>query len=115
MSSYEWKLADIFQSGMIFQREKEILIWGYAPPGTVISAAFYKDAPHKESVPFLAGEGAAAENGCFQLLFPPQKAGRDYTLLITANQTGKSVLLKNLCFGDIWLAGGQSNMEFFLK
>lgn len=115
MSSYEWKLADIFQSGMIFQREKEILIWGYAPPGTVISAAFYKGAPHKESLPFLAGEGAAAENGCFQLSFPPQKAGRDYTLLITANQTGKSVLLKNLCFGDIWLAGGQSNMEFFLK
>ena len=116
MSSYEWKLADIFQSGMIFQREKEILIWGYAPPGTVISAAFYKGTPYEGGIPFLSGEGAADEGGSFQLRLPPQRAGSGYCLLVSASQMSSApILLENLCFGDIWLAGGQSNMEFFLK
>lgn len=108
-----YSLAQLFQDGMLFQREKEIVLWGNAAPGTTVTAAFYKEG---QSGPFLRGGNEAGRNGRFLITLPPQKAGEGYQLSVTFEAAGiKPILLKNIGFGDVWLAGGQSNMEFFLK
>jgi len=109
----KYGLAEIFQNGMLFQREKEIVLWGNAEPGITVTATFYKEGVSK---PFLHGKNEADRNGLFLITLPPQKAVEGYRLCITFESADtEPILLKNIGFGDIWLAGGQSNMEFFLK
>lgn len=118
MNTYhECRLAEIFQSGMIFQREKNTVLFGDAVPSITITAAFYKDSSAiGHSPPFLCGSAKADEDGHFRITLPPRRAGEGYLLSVTFHLPEiKSVLLENICFGDLWIAGGQSNMEFFLK
>ena len=53
MEVYQWKLAEIFQSNMMFQREKEMILWGEAAPETEITAKLVKALllPRNRSIP----------------------------------------------------------------
>lgn len=109
-------LAEIFQSGMLLQREKEIKIWGNAEPDTVVTISFYRETLPEDAPPSFCGEGKANRDGHFLVTLPPQNAGEYYSLCATFSPAcTESVRLEHIGFGDIWLAGGQSNMEFFLK
>src|SRR5690606_4639256 len=44
---------------------------------------------------------------------PPMKAGGPYTLRISTGNYQKTI--QNVLVGDVWLAGGQSNMEWNLE
>lgn len=96
------KLARIFQSGMTLQRCKPIKIWGST------------DRPQRVCVK-LNGESVVYElaiDGEFTIVIPPQKAMEDAVLEICGEDT---VTLTNVDIGEIWIAGGQSNMEFLLR
>ena len=54
-----------------------------------------------------------AKRGKWKLYLDPVKAGGPYILTVTS-QDGV-ITLKNILFGDIWLATGQSNMETDIK
>lgn len=97
-----FSLAPIFGDGMVFQRDKEIVIWG-----TGVS-----DAP----VTILMGEVSAScvpINGKWKCILPAFSAAEGLT--VTVEQCGQTVSLHNVMIGDVWIAAGQSNMEFFLK
>ncbi len=112
----KYGLAEIFQSNMLFQREKEIKIWGNAEPDTIVTISFYQEGLPEETPPAFCGEGRANADGRFLIAFPPRKAGEYYSLCATfCPACSESIRLEHIGFGDIWLAGGQSNMEFFLK
>ncbi len=109
-------LAEIFQSGMMLQREKEIRLWGNTIPDTIVTATLYRKEAGGCGKPILSGESRADKDGQFRIVLPPQNAGKGYRLTVTFDPaTAEPVHLENICFGDLWLAGGQSNMEFFLK
>ncbi len=112
----EYRLAEIFQSGMLLQRDREIVLWGTAAPGITATAVFYQEDAQGTAGSLLCGKGTAGPDGRFRITLPPQTAGEGYLLEITFDcaQAG-SIRLDNICIGDLWLAGGQSNMEFFLK
>lgn len=119
----KYGLAEIFGNGMLFQREKEIVLWGTARPNTSVTVSFYREADisadkyySANAKPVLCGESTADESGKFSITLPPQKAGEGYYLHVAFESTPEaSIILDHIGFGDIWLAGGQSNMEFFLK
>ncbi|NBH29313.1 hypothetical protein D3Z60_27390, partial [Lachnospiraceae bacterium] len=48
--------------------------------------------------------------GDFAFFLPPQEAAQNVTVRI-----GNDVVLRNVDFGEVWFAGGQSNMEFPMK
>lgn len=119
-TNYEYKLAEIFQSGILFQRDKEIHLWGSAAPGTVVSVSLYKETGEtvneSDAVALRHGETVADQSGQFLVALPPLQAGEGYYLdVLFRGAAEKSIRLEHVGFGDIWLAGGQSNMEFFLK
>lgn len=93
------KLAEIFQDGMILQRGQKIRIWGQSDEKRSLEV-------------FLNGENLGTflvNKGSFSFFLPSQDAKENAVLRIG------EVTLKNVDFGDVFLAGGQSNMEFILK
>ncbi len=94
--------APIFSDHMILSRRKEIRIFGTADEGTLITGS-------------LAGRTSVAQaaNGRFLMIFPPMEAGVDYTLTLSDGET--SYTFTDVAIGDVFLAGGQSNMELELQ
>ena len=99
------QLADIFQDSMVLQREKPIYLWGTGISGTALTIQLgtYKTA-------------CVVEKGHFLVGLPPMEAARNLTLSITVEQEAvPSIILKDISIGDVYLAAGQSNMEYFLR
>ncbi|MCI2068852.1 MAG: sialate O-acetylesterase [Bacilli bacterium] len=93
------KLAEVFQDGMILQRGRMVRIWGESSSKEEISVFLNKEKLMSFKIP----------KGPFSFFLPPQEAKENASL-----QIGE-ITLKNVDFGDIYLAGGQSNMEFWLR
>jgi len=93
-------LAEIFSNDMIFQRRKEICIFGTGDGKG--KAEFCGNTVEFES-----------ENGAFRAYLPPMEAGGPYELKVTLN--GVETVYTNILVGDVYFAGGQSNMYLLLK
>jgi sialate O-acetylesterase len=96
-------VSPMFGDNMVLQRGKPDAIWGWAKPGEVIRVE-------------LARQTATATTGAdgrWQTRIQPPAPGGPYSLkIIGANQT---VELHEILVGDVWLCGGQSNMELGLR
>ena len=57
---------------------------------------------------------AVVEAGCFTLIIPSQKAAEDVTLTISGS-SGDVITYTSVDIGEVWIAGGQSNMELLMK
>lgn len=97
------RLARIFQGGMTLQRQKPIKIWGNTDCTQQVSVKL-NDSMVLENVTI---------DGDFVLTIPPQEATEGATLSISGPVD--TVALSNLDIGEVWIAGGQSNMEFLLR
>ena len=102
-SPAEIRLPKMLSDGAVLQRERPIHIWGWATPGARISAHF-----HSQTV-----TADADTVGRWSVYLQPESAGGPYTLTLTGDGGAKT--LNDLLVGDVWLASGQSNMEFPLQ
>lgn len=93
------RLTSFFSDGMILQRETENCIWGYAENSTRISC-FLGDRPIVTK---------AMENGYFECWIPKMEAGGPWEIRISDGR--ESICIVDVLFGDVFLLGGQSNME----
>jgi sialate O-acetylesterase len=97
-------LHNLFQSNMVLQRDKPIRIWGWAAPGERVTVTF-----GDESQRTAAGKDRAwsVELGARPANAEPQS--------ITIAGKSDTLRFENILLGDVWLLGGQSNMEFPLE
>lgn len=93
------KLARIFQDYMILQRRKPILIWGISEKPEHIEVKINDKKIMETEIP----------RGKFSFQIPAQEAAEDVKLQIG------SLIFSHVDIGEVWIAGGQSNMEFKLK
>lgn len=94
------KLSDIFSDHMIFQRNKEICIYG--------------SGSGEGSVEFCGTTTVfVSEGDIFRAYLPAQPAGGPYDMTVTLN--GETAVFRDILVGDVYLAGGQSNMEMKLN
>ena len=98
-----FNLAAVFTDHMVLQRNKNINIWGCAYTATDVTVE-------------LCGKSvtARAESGKWKAVLPPMEAGGPYELKVTDNRGGE-IVLHDVMIGEVWLAGGQSNMELELQ
>jgi sialate O-acetylesterase len=92
---------NLFQSNMVLQRDKPVAIWGWAAPDEKVTVSF---AGQTQSA--TAGKDRAWKVMLTALTTnaQPQK--------LTVQGKDKTLTLENILVGDIWVLGGQSNMEF---
>jgi len=99
------KVHGIFRSHMVIQRDKPIIVWGWAPVGTEVTVAFGDQK----------GNGkAAGDTGRWDVVFGAQPAdAKGRSLVVTAGD--RTVKMDDILIGDIWVMNGQSNMAFALR
>ena len=88
-------LPQLFQDGMVLQREKTIPVWGKADAGEAVSVTLNKKTC----------QTTATADGRWRVDLPKMKAGGPYILTVN------DVELKDVFIGDVWLLSGQSNID----
>jgi len=96
------KLPYILSDNMVLQRGLPLNVWGWANPGERVSVAFNDQ---KVTV-------RATKDGKWKALLKPLTAGGPHEMTIRGKNT---IVLKNILVGDVWVCGGQSNMEWPLS
>ncbi len=94
-------VSNLFQTNMVLQRNKPIVIWGWASPGKAVNVSF-------------AGQEATTTAGADRFWSVTLKAmpasGEPREMSIQSDDETQT--LENILIGDVWALGGQSNMEF---
>ncbi len=98
----ELTVCNVFSDHMVLQREKPVSVWGRADPGDQVSIEF-------------AGQTATATAGkdgkWFAKLKPMKAVSEGQDLTITA-AGDPALVIRDVLVGEVWLASGQSNMEW---
>ncbi len=92
--------ASLFQDHAVLQRDRRLPVWGTAVPGEHVTVAFAG-----QSVGTTAGA-----DGRWMVVLEPLGANPTGADLQVAGSA--AVVLHDVVVGDVWLCGGQSNMEF---
>lgn len=99
----ELRLNALFSDHAVLQRDSLLPVWGHAKPMSFVTVGF--DGQWQTT--------QANSVGYFIVYFPPHAAGGPYTMEVFAD--GASVAVKDVYVGEVWIAGGQSNMEMPLS
>lgn len=97
------RLRPVYAPGMVLQRYRPIRVEGFADNGTPITLGLDGDTITITTPP--SGEWAAT------LPARPESVG--LTLTVIAPDT--TITIPDLAIGEVWIASGQSNMEFRLR
>ena len=93
-------VSRLFSDGMIAQRNAAVPVWGTAPSGTSVTLSF--DGAFQEV--------EAGPDGTWRGTLEPHPAGGPHILTISAGD--QTLDIQDVWFGDVWIASGQSNMEW---
>lgn len=102
-SKMRLEVDEIFGENMVLQQEKPVAIWGKGVPKETIEI----------SIQGHLVKTSVAEDGSWKAVIPELKASEQEVLLIQSKT--KQIKYQNIAVGEVWLAGGQSNMEFFMR
>jgi sialate O-acetylesterase len=95
------KPHSLFTDGMVLQQGMKVPIWGTADDGEKVTVTF-----EGQEV------STTAKDGKWKVQLKDLKAGGPFTLTISGTNTIK---LKNVLVGEVWVCGGQSNMQWSMK
>ncbi|MDR7267419.1 sialate O-acetylesterase [Pelomonas saccharophila] len=95
----EVRLSEVFGDHMVLQRDRPLRVWGQATPGKTLTVEF-------------AGRQATTRvgaDGRWRVQMAPLPAGGPHRLFVKGDGIAA---LNDVLIGDVWLLGGQSNMEW---
>ncbi|HKO20021.1 MAG TPA: sialate O-acetylesterase [Acidobacteriaceae bacterium] len=96
-------VSPLFGDNTVLQRNKVDKIWGWSEPGDTIRVEVGKST----------GTSTAGPDRRWEVEIQPPPAGGPYTLKVTGSHQNAEI--HNVLVGDVWICGGQSNMEFRLR
>jgi sialate O-acetylesterase len=96
----------LFCDHAVLQRQVPVPVWGWAGPGTKVTVSF-------------AGQtkaGVAQADGKWLVRLSPMRVSVEpRSMTITSSADGKTVTIRDVLVGDVWLCSGQSNMEMGVR
>jgi sialate O-acetylesterase len=96
------QLHRLFRDNAVLQRGVKLAVWGTTDKSEKVTVS-------------AAGQEVSAEpkDGKWRVQLAPLSAGAPFTMTVT--QGSEKVELKNLLAGEVWICGGQSNMQWAVK
>ena len=98
----EVSLPHVLSDHAVLQRDKPVRIWGWSSPAENVTVKFHDQT----------AAAKADMYGRWEAWLKPEKAGGPYTLTISGDATAVPLQRSDILVGDVWIASGQSNMEF---
>ncbi len=92
-------MPQLFQNGMVLQRNKPIPVWGKADAGEAVVVTL-----NKKKV-----ETTTGSDGRWRVDLPKMKAGGPFELQVN------DVTISDVLIGDVWLLSGQSNIDVTIE
>ena len=92
-------VPSLFSDHMVLQRDKPVRIWGWADPGETVNV----------KLDGMAAETIADDSGEWKLTLPAMPAGGPHAMHISGNN---DIRIEDVLIGEVWVASGQSNMEW---
>jgi sialate O-acetylesterase len=96
-----FRLPALFGDHMVLQQLRETPLWGWDRPAQTVTV----------SIGEQARSARAAADGRWEVTLPALPAGGPHTIVVVGSETRR---IDDVLVGDVWLASGQSNMEFEL-
>ena len=97
-------LPQLFQNGMVMQRNKAIPVWGKADAGEAVTVTL-----NKKKV-----ETTADADGRWRVDLPKMKVGGPYVLEVSGEKS-ETLEISDVLIGDVWLLSGQSNIDVTIE
>src|SRR5579884_1783636 len=94
-------LPALLTDHMVIQRGQPVHVWGKADPGEAVSVSFRE----------TTRDATTDDLGRWSVYLPPGEAGGPFTMTVKGSN---SIELTDVLVGDVWVASGQSNMEWQL-
>lgn len=94
--------ASIFGDSMVIQQGIHAPVWGTSKPNEVITISFAG----------IVQKAKASQNGKWITRLPVMKAGGPFKMIISS--ASDTIIFTPVFIGEVWLASGQSNMQFTL-
>lgn len=91
----------LFSDNAVLQQDVEVPVWGTANDGEQVTVTFGKQKV-----------STTAKGGRWMVRLKPLRAGGPFTMTIAGEN---AIELKNVLVGEVWIASGQSNMQWPLK
>ncbi|WGL18363.1 sialate O-acetylesterase [Microbulbifer bruguierae] len=95
----EVTLPKLVSDGMVLQRGAPVKIWGWADAGEQVQVEFHGKEYNTET----------SDGGDWSITLAPLPAGGPHQMVIRGDNR---IALQDILIGDVWLASGQSNMEY---
>jgi sialate O-acetylesterase len=95
------RMPNLFSENMVLQQGMHVSIWGWAEDGEVVTVTFRGKTVK-----------TTAHNGKWMVKLSKLKAGGPDALTIEGKNR---IVITNVYVGEVWIASGQSNMEFKLN
>lgn len=97
------EVSSLFGDHMVIQRGEGTRVWGTAPAGSEVGV----------SIQGRHTTGRADEAGVWEVTLPRLEAGGPFQMRVNAGAT--TLEYTNVLVGDVYLASGQSNMEWRIE
>jgi len=98
----EVRLPVLLSDGAVLQRDMPMHFWGTADPGESVTVTFRDHS----------GTATADSFGRWHVYLPAAPAGGPYDIAVEGSNR---IVLHDVLIGDVWVASGQSNMEFPMR
>lgn len=99
-TAYSLALPSIFGSHQVFQSGAPVQIWGTEDASSSVTVTFQGT---KYTSP--------VNNGAWNVSLPAQPPSTSVTTIQVAAESGSTIVLDDIAFGDVFVCSGQSNMQ----
>lgn len=97
-----FKCSQMFSDNMVLQRDKCVTVWGTGEDGSVITVAIGDNKAE-----------CTVKDGKWSCVLLPMSAATGLAMTVTDGR--ETVTFSDVAVGEVWLCGGQSNMELELQ
>jgi sialate O-acetylesterase len=107
------EISSLFTDHMVLQNQKATPIWGWAKSGDEISVKFNpgKSCKNKKQTKTTI----TGKNGKWCVSLDPMSISTISAELVVQSKSGEKLNVTDILIGEVWLASGQSNMEWIVQ